>query len=85
MALSTRRDAGLNPRKFKWQKYYQQAQVIAGDFLQIRQFMPDDLTGKIVVTNTTTAKNVEELKANATCISWSRSRRGWKDAVSALT
>ena len=24
--------------------------------------MPDDLTGKIVVTNTTTAKNVEELK-----------------------
>jgi hypothetical protein len=25
--------------------------------------MPDDLTGKIIVTNTTTAKNVEELKA----------------------
>ena len=24
--------------------------------------MPDDLTGKIVVTNTTTAKNVEELR-----------------------
>ena len=46
----------------KWQKYYRQSQVIAGDFLQIRQFMPDDLTGKIIVTNTTTAKNVEELK-----------------------
>jgi hypothetical protein len=36
--------------------------VIAGDFLQIRQYMPDDLTGKIIVTNTTTSKNVEELK-----------------------
>jgi len=50
------------PPQAKWQKYYQQAQVIAGDFLQIRQFMPDDLTGKMIVTNTTTAKNVEELK-----------------------
>jgi hypothetical protein len=50
------------PPQAKWQKYYQQAQVIAGDFLQIRQFMADDLTGKMIVTNTTTAKNVEELK-----------------------
>jgi hypothetical protein len=50
------------PPQTKWQKYYQRAQVIAGDFLQIRQFMPDDLTGKMIVTNTTTAKNVEELK-----------------------
>lgn len=50
------------PPQAKWQKYYQRAQVIAGDFLQIRQFMPDDLTGKMIVTNTTTAKNVEELK-----------------------
>ena len=46
----------------KWTKYYQQSQVIAGDFLQIRQYMPDDLSGKIIVTNTTTAKNVEELR-----------------------
>ena len=50
------------PPQPKWTKYYQQSQVIAGDFLQIRQYMPDDLTGKIIVTNTTTAKNVEELK-----------------------
>ena len=51
------------PPQAKWQKYYQRAQVIAGDFLQVRQFMPDDLSGKMIVTNTTTAKNVEELKA----------------------
>ena len=51
------------PPQPKWTKYYERSYVIAGDFLQIRQNMPDDLTGKIVVTNTTTAKNVEELKA----------------------
>lgn len=50
------------PPQPKWIKYYQRSQVIAGDFLQIRQYMPDDLTGKIVVTNTTTAQNVEELQ-----------------------
>lgn len=50
------------PPQPKWTKYYQQSQVIAGDFLQIRQYMPDDLTGKIIVTNTTTTKNVEELR-----------------------
>ena len=49
------------PPQPKWTKYYQQSQVIAGDFLQIRQYMPNDLTGKIIVTNTTTPKNVEEL------------------------
>ena len=50
------------PPQPKWTKYYERSQVIAGDFLQIRQFMPNDLTGKIIVTNTTTAKNVEELR-----------------------
>lgn len=50
------------PPQPKWTKYYQRAQVIAGDFLQIRQYMPDDMSGKIIVTNTTTPKNVEELR-----------------------
>ncbi len=50
------------PPQPKWRKYYGRSQVIAGDFMQIRQYMPDDLTGKIIVTNTTTLKNVEELK-----------------------
>jgi hypothetical protein len=49
------------PQK-KWQRYYQRARVIGGDFLQVRQFLPDDLGGKIIVTNTTTQKNVEELQ-----------------------
>ena len=50
------------PPQPKWTKYYEESQVIAGDFLQIRAHMPDDLSGKIIVTNTTTARNVEELQ-----------------------
>ena len=46
----------------KWTQYYQEATVLAGDFVSIRAHMPDDLKGKIVVTNTTTAKNVDELR-----------------------
>jgi len=46
----------------KWTKYYEEATVLAGDFVSIRASMPDDLTGKIVLTNTTTAQNVEELR-----------------------
>ncbi|MBW8012551.1 MAG: quinate 5-dehydrogenase [Chloroflexi bacterium] len=46
----------------KWPKYYGEADVIAGDFLQIRHYMPPDMSGKIIVTNTTTAKNVEMLR-----------------------
>lgn len=46
----------------KWQKYYEWADVLAGDFLFIRKYMPDDLKGKIVLTNTTTAEDKVELK-----------------------
>jgi len=46
----------------KWTKYYEEATVLAGDFVSIRASMPDDLTGMIVLTNTTTAQNVEELR-----------------------
>jgi hypothetical protein len=46
----------------KWPKYYEQADVIAGDFLQIRHYLPPDMSGKMIVTNTTTANNVELLQ-----------------------
>jgi len=39
----------------KYQRYWEWADLIAGDFLFMRKYMPDDLTGKTVVTNTTTA------------------------------
>ena len=42
----------------KWGKYYAWATVIAGDCHYIKRFMPDDLTGKVIVTNTTTPEDV---------------------------
>ena len=46
----------------KFPQYYAQAQVIAGDFHFIRLHMPDDLSGKTVLTNTVTQANVDELR-----------------------
>jgi hypothetical protein len=46
----------------KYSRFYEEADIIAGDFLQVWSNLPDDLTGKIVITNTTTAQNVEELQ-----------------------
>lgn len=43
----------------KWEKYYDWATVIAGDFHYIKRFMPDSLPGKVIVTNTTTPDDVE--------------------------
>jgi len=50
------------PPEPKFPRYYDEAAVIAGDFHFIRQNMPDSLAGKIVLTNTVTEKNVDELR-----------------------
>lgn len=42
--------------------YYEQAEVLAGDFHFIRRRMPDSLAGKTVLTNTVTARDVDELR-----------------------
>jgi hypothetical protein len=46
----------------KYAKYYEEADIIAGDFLYIKKYMPFGLKNKIVVTNTVTAADIEELK-----------------------
>lgn len=46
----------------KWGKYYAWATVIAGDCHYVKRFMPDDLTGKVVVTNTTTSEDIETFR-----------------------
>jgi hypothetical protein len=43
----------------KFTKYYEWATVIAGDCHYIKRHMPDDLSGKVIVTNTTTPKDME--------------------------
>jgi hypothetical protein len=47
----------------KYAKYYQEADIIAGDFLYIKKYMPYGLKNKIVVTNTVTAADIEDLKS----------------------
>jgi hypothetical protein len=43
-------------------RYYAWAEVLAGDFHLIRRFMPEDLRGRIVLTQTITPTDVEELR-----------------------
>lgn len=47
--------------KPKFSGYYEKADIIAGDFHYIRRFMPDNLRGKVIITNTVTSKDVELL------------------------
>ena len=46
----------------KWGKYFAWATVIAGDCHYIKRFMPDNLQGKVIVTNTTTPEDVEAFR-----------------------
>ncbi len=46
----------------KFGKYYNWATVIAGDCHYIKRHMPEDLSGKVIVTNTTTPKDMEMFK-----------------------
>jgi hypothetical protein len=50
------------PPQPKYPEYYAEARIVAGDFHFMRQFMPDRLDGKLVLTNTLTARDVEELR-----------------------
>lgn len=51
------------PPEPKYPQYYEEADIIAGDFHFMRQFMPDRLDGKIVLTNTVTPRDVDDLAA----------------------
>lgn len=51
------------PPQPKYPEYYEDAEIIAGDFHFMRRYMPDRLDGKTVLTNTLTASDVEELRA----------------------
>ncbi len=43
-------------------KYFDWAEIITGDFHFIKRYMPENLQGKIILTNTTTKEDVELLK-----------------------
>ena len=49
-------------QKPKYTKYFEESDLIAGDFLFMRKYMPNNLSGKTIVTNTTTEDNIVLLK-----------------------
>ncbi len=46
----------------KYGRLYREADIIAGDLHFIRRYMPDDLSGKVIISNTVTRDNVEEFR-----------------------
>jgi len=46
----------------KYSKYYHENDVIAGDFLYIRRYLPERIPGKVIITNTTTRDDLVLLK-----------------------
>lgn len=47
----------------KYEKYYEEAEIIAGDYLFIKKYMPESMKDKIIITNTVTARDIEDLKS----------------------
>lgn len=43
-------------------RYYEEADIIAGDYHYIKRYMPESLKGKIVITNTVTKEDVAQLR-----------------------
>jgi len=54
-------EAQKKPRP-KFREVYEWADIIAGDYHFIHRFIPDRLDGKVILTNTVTDSDVEELK-----------------------
>lgn len=52
----------------KYERYYLDADIIAGDFHFIRRYMPPKLPGKIIITNTVTRDDVELLRERGAAV-----------------
>lgn len=52
----------------KYERYYLGADIIAGDFHFIRRYMPSKLQGKVIITNTVTAEDVELLREHGVAV-----------------
>lgn len=50
------------PPEERHTRYYDDAEIIAGDWHFIRKFMPARLDGKVIITNTVTADDLDELR-----------------------
>jgi hypothetical protein len=54
--------SGGAEQKPKYTNYFNSSDLLAGDFLFMRKYMPEHLSGKTVITNTTTEENIELLR-----------------------
>jgi len=54
--------SGGAEQKPKYTKYFAGSDLLAGDFLFMRKYMPEDLRGKTIITNTTTEDNIDLLR-----------------------
>ena len=50
------------PPQPKYPEYYEDAEIVAGDYHFMRQFMPERLDAKTILTNTVTARDVDFLR-----------------------
>lgn len=50
------------PNLSKYERFYNWADIIAGDYHMIRKYMPNDLSGKTILTNTITESDVQFLR-----------------------
>lgn len=55
--------SGGAEHKPRYVRYFANSDLVAGDFLFMRKYMPERMDGKTVITNTTTAENLALLKA----------------------
>jgi hypothetical protein len=51
------------PPEPKYPEYYDDAEIVAGDFHFMRRYMPERMDGKTIITNTLTARDVEDLRS----------------------
>ncbi len=45
----------------KFNSFFQEADIIAGDYLYIKKYMPEKMEGKTIITNTITPNDIEDL------------------------
>lgn len=63
MLYPTGKDQNSGKRKTgKIDKFFEETDIIAGDFHYIKQYMPENMQGKIVITNTVTKEDIVWLK-----------------------
>lgn len=57
----------MEPQEKYW-NYYREASIVAGDFHFIRKYMPPDLSEKMIITNTITSYDIEDLRKRKAAI-----------------